>query len=653
MGKPYQQEIEALPETFRTAVEASMDSCATAVSASAQGPLVAIGSGGSLSVAEFAAMLHQHFTNHIAKASTPLDILSSGRKDHGSSFFLFTAGGRNKDILRAFGYLAVLEPRRLVVLTATKATLIGKEASRFQYVDNVEIPLPCGKDGFLATNSLLAFSTILLRAYEQVFGTSDAFPNTLDQFLLPGGTFAEFCDDLRNRCNRLWERENLVVLYSPRMISAARDLESRFTEAALGPTQIADFRHFAHGRHHWLAKRGSTSSVIALVNKDDEVLANKTLSLFPKDIPVTKLDFGVGSPRDALKALISSIVLAGYAGLSRGIDPGRPGVPPFGRKIYNLGPLTKGREQFETTICAPIERKLSGFGSNGINEGVLKTWSGRLKLFSKQLQAQLFHGLILDYDGTICDDRCRFTGPEQGIVKMMASLLRSGVPVGIATGRGESVRADLRRCIPSRFWGRVLIGYHNGSEIALLSDDSQPSATEVVSESLVALVKAFENDTRLREIAKSSVSEHQISIRPHPAVPLDNVWSLLQEMIARATPLHVRMVRSSHSIDVLAPGISKLSVVSSLRTTFSLKADAVVLCIGDRGRWPGNDYDLLSLPHSLSVDEVSTSSETCWNLAPPGHRGSQALVDYLNAIRTDGREFRMVVSEIGRGAHER
>jgi hypothetical protein len=113
------------------------------------------------------------------------------------------------------------------------------------------------------------------------------------------------------------------------------------------------------------------------------------------------------------------------------------------------------------------------------------------------------------------------------------------------------------------------------------------------------------------------------------------------------------MVRSSHSIDVLAPGISKLSVVSSLRKTFSLKADAVVLCIGDRGRWPGNDYDLLSLPHSLSVDEVSTSSETCWNLAAPGHRGSQALVDYLNAIRTDGRAFRMVVSEIGRAAHER
>jgi hypothetical protein len=60
-----------------------------------------------------------------------------------------------------------------------------------------------------------------------------------------------------------------------------------------------------------------------------------------------------------------------------------------------------------------------------------------------------------------------------------------------------------------------------------------------------------------------------------------------------------------------------------------------VLCIGDRGRWPGNDFALLQEPYSLSVDEVSPDPNTCWNLAPPGHRGIQVTLDYLQSLELD------------------
>jgi hypothetical protein len=60
--------------------------------------------------------------------------------------------------------------------------------------------------------------------------------------------------------------------------------------------------------------------------------------------------------------------------------------------------------------------------------------------------------------------------------------------------------------------------------------------------------------------------------------------------------------------------------------------DAPILTIGDRGRWPGNDFELLREPFALSVDEISVDPDTCWNLALPGQRGLAVTIDYLAAL---------------------
>ena len=57
-----------------------------------------------------------------------------------------------------------------------------------------------------------------------------------------------------------------------------------------------------------------------------------------------------------------------------------------------------------------------------------------------------------------------------------------------------------------------------------------------------------------------------------------------------------------------------------------------MLIVGDRGRWPGNDYELLREPYSLGVDEVSVDPSTCWNLASPGQRGPSVTLEYLKAL---------------------
>ena len=60
-----------------------------------------------------------------------------------------------------------------------------------------------------------------------------------------------------------------------------------------------------------------------------------------------------------------------------------------------------------------------------------------------------------------------------------------------------------------------------------------------------------------------------------------------------------------------------------------------MLTIGDRGRWPGNDYNLLSTDFSLSVDEVSFSQMSCWNLCMPGECGVQGTLYYLRSIEVE------------------
>ena len=62
------------------------------------------------------------------------------------------------------------------------------------------------------------------------------------------------------------------------------DVESRLTEAGLLPVQPADFRNFAHGRHHWLARHGKTTSVLAFSEQESKI-AKRTLDLIPSDIP--------------------------------------------------------------------------------------------------------------------------------------------------------------------------------------------------------------------------------------------------------------------------------------------------------------------------------------------------------------------------------
>ena len=104
----------------------------------------------------------------------------------------------------------------------------------------------------------------------------------------------------------------------------------------------------------------------------------------------------------------------------------------------------------------------------------------------------------------------------------------------------------------------------------------------------------------------------------------------------------VTAVQSSHSIDILAPGVSKQSLIVALMEWLPQgHEDSAILCIGDRGRWPGNDFELLQHPLSLSVDQTSSDPDTCWNLAPPSSRHVDACLYYLRHMKVRVGGFRL------------
>ena len=299
-------------------------------------------------------------------------------------------------------------------------SLLTERAKEHPYVDLLEFVVPAGTDGFLATNSLLAFAVLIARAYSIEFRSDDFEAGVLDIGLVDRFSGDSGLTRWRSAMEPLWSRETTVVLHGSTTKCAAIDLELKFTEAALGHLQIADYRNFAHGRHHWLAKRGQDSGVLAITAPDDRDVAEKTLALIPENVPVARIDFEGDYMEASLGAIVMSLHVAGWAGSARGIDPGRPGVPEFGRRLYNLllpkGATTLAHSTLSASDVVAIERKAGLSIDRLVERGDLTLWCSALRDFKKALSDTVFGAVVLDYDGTIVDTRARFVPPNKAII---------------------------------------------------------------------------------------------------------------------------------------------------------------------------------------------------------------------------------------------
>jgi fructoselysine-6-P-deglycase FrlB-like protein len=632
MARPYASEMAKLADTFGWAAAADIQPLRQAVRTAGLSPLRAVGSGGSLTVAHALAGFHQRFTGRIAVVATPLEAADE-QIDSSVATWLLSASGGNVDIIAAAKALIGREPRQLAVLSGQEDSPLAEICRLHPFVDLLLYPPPAGKDGFLATNSLLGFTVLLARAYAAEFEADAEWTNTTQILQSLLSESSEAVAAWQAATAPLWSRPTTVVLYGPSTRAGATDLESKFTEAALGNLQLADYRNFAHGRHHWLAKRGETSAVLALVTDNDRALAERTLALIPPDIPQARVSLPGDGIAPAIASLIAALRIAGWAGEARGIDPGRPGVPEFGRKLYNLplprSPRAKHISGLSERDAAAITRKAGVTPARLAATGEIDRWRRALQDFRNQLHDTPFAGVVLDYDGTIVDTRYRFAPASEVMSEQLARIARAGAYLAIATGRGASVRRDLQARLPRDLWPYILVGYYNGAEIAALHDDSAPDGSGTTCAALAPLADALRSQPELAHLARQTERRYQITLEPARVMPESRLWDLAHQVILMTGMAGISVTRSSHSVDIVANGVSKLNVLHRVRERVG---SMPVLAIGDRGRWPGNDYELLREPFALGVDEISVDPATCWNLAAQGQRGPRATLEYLSSL---------------------
>jgi hypothetical protein len=203
---------------------------------------------------------------------------------------------------------------------------------------------------------------------------------------------------------------------------------------------------------------------------------------------------------------------------------------------------------------------------------------------------------------------------------------------------------SLRSSIKQEFWERVLVGYYNGAVISFLSDDRDPLLGEL--DAVDPMLEKLRKGTFLSS-CEIRANTRQISMKFPSRRNLSRALSEIREVLITGGS-DKRVVVSSHSVDVLIGGQSKLMLVEELCNWAKLDSDAV-LRIGDRGDPVGNDFLLLNHPLGLSVDQASGDPKTSWALAPAGIRGVQATVFYLERLAKRDEAWAMDIKPSDRG----
>lgn len=629
MGKPFAKELARLAQTLRVATRLPLGELPRQVQAASAGSVILIGTGGSLTSAEFGRQLFD-YGGAIAQAGTTLEFIQSRARLRGTSVFLLSASGNNKDVLAAFREGCDREAARIVVVCASRSSKLARLTADCERASSFEFALPSGRDGYLATNSLLATCAVLTRAFgKPILSAQDVAP------LLEHGReiFLEAFSGSR--------LPHCVILYSGWGKPAAVDLESKLSEAGLAASMLADFRHFAHGRHNWLDKQKTATAVICFSTPEDERLALATLANVPSAIPICHFHTSLTGASGGLELLLKSFGFVNEAGVAAGIDPGRPGVPAYGSKLYHLGPIgiqnhAKPRVQ-NMDLAAAVERKLP-VASFGVDHCAAIHERGAA--FLSRLYAASFGSLVADFDGTILPPAMRDGPIPKLVVQALMRLLKSGIPLFLATGRGDSVHEILLKTVPRALRHMVHIGYFNGAFCLPLSETEKFSQHDKRFPELDKFEKCLRSHTEIHKLGEVKNKGWQITIKVSGNVNVNGLLVSVQEQLEKFGNHSLRVVVSSHSIDLIPASVSKASCLRLAECASTSKLE--VLAIGDRGAYPGNDFELLRHPFSLSVDSVSTDADTCWNLLPRGMSHTQGTAFYLSRLAIRQGRFNFV-----------
>lgn len=636
MGKPYASELDAFAGTFEWADRQDVRQFEHFLNRWSGDHVAVVGSGGSYSAA-FVVSLFRELVHHSPTSPvTPLEFDAMLRR-LAPRALLLSAEGKNRDILAA-ARAAQSADLASAALTLTTSNPLVEFAREHAAVRAFAYQMEWAKDGYLATNSLVA--TVLL-AYRALFGKND-FQSCLGP-LFEAGRLA------RRRAHfASWEglgeaRTNgLLVIFSAQAKAFAVDLESKLAEAALAPVQMADLRQFAHGRHLQLSPGMQRPCVLMVASADEMPLVEATSAHVPGDLRQWHIQLDGQREQDvAVAGLLDAMFLTEAIARDAAIDPGQPMVPDFGRAIYGLDSATILSPVLQHVSRLELAAKRKAAHGPHVRHQASEEVVSAARRYAERLTEANIKGAVCDFDGTLCRAENRFglMAPEH--VEQVSALIRQGLFFAIATGRGDSLYKVLRECFSQDLHASILVGYYSGSYFARLDEEPQLPAGHPGFAELHAWLQASvyaQHCKPLEEMAHAG----QMTIRVSSAPQCARLLVAIQHWLDRKGWRGWRAFSSGHSVDVLEATASKQVVIDRFADELGIDAQSEVLRIGDSGHEGGNDYELLREGLSLSCERVSVDLDSCWNFGAPGSNQVDVTSAYLRGLVRHNDGFRLL-----------
>ncbi|AZS44406.1 hypothetical protein BWL13_01994 [Microbacterium oleivorans] len=606
-AKDYEAALARLGSTYQSALLDPIEDQLTSARVQLSGrALIAIGSGGATAAAVAAARFWRRRTGLPARVLSPLAFIEQAVRIDAEAVMIFSARAKHPDSGFAAQHALARSLPVVLVTERDRRDLAGPLADpRIAVVTIPKQPL----DGFLATSSVLAMATIAARLVGVQLSPRLKIPT------LPPVIGAS----------------RLLVLHTDVGQPAAVDIETRMNELGLADVQVADARTFAHGRHVGLHRRSSNTTVIALRDGESGQVLDRTIAALPSGATVLWVRADAGTDAERTLTLLAAVMqLPVHPAAAAGINPAKPSVPQFGRALYHL----PYKRAFPVSDITPVDRKLAAAGFGAEECSARSLYEEAHAVWLDSLKRARIRGAVLDYDGTVVKTDERYSLPSAEVQSQLIRLIREGLQVCFATGRGDSLYRDLRSWLPAELWPRVHLSLHNGAWQQPLNAQLHEH-TAAASDLLLELAEDL-RPFQAAGLLTMRISPSQISIRAAGALTSPKDLAAIVTAASSTLPT-LKVAASAHSVDVVEGTSGKAQTLRRFESQWG-----TCLAVGDRGDVGGNDFEMLhETPHTVTVDACSPSLTRCWNLQAGARGGPDALLAILRRLRSTRAGFKL------------